>query len=109
MEPIHSLEEFGETVDKNLAVLAYFSTPTCSVCAVLKPKVDQMISDFFPRMKTLYISSDELPELAAQNRVFTAPTILVFFQGMETIRKSRAFGISELKAEIQRPYSVLFE
>jgi hypothetical protein len=50
-----------------------------------------------------------LPEVAAQNRVFAAPTIVVFFAGRETIRKSRAFGIDELKAEISRPYSLMFE
>lgn len=109
METVHSLEEFRDAVDKNTAVLAYFSTHSCSVCHVLKPKVDQMIADHFPQMKALSIQSDQQSELAAQNRVFAAPTVLVFFEGRETIRKSRAFGIEELKAEIQRPYSVLFE
>lgn len=109
MKPVQSLEAFRKALDTNLAVLAYFSSPACSVCAVLKPKVDQMVSACFPQMTVLYISSEELPELAAQYHVFTAPTVLVFFQGRETIRKSRAFGIEELKAEIQRPYSLLFE
>ncbi|HET6555745.1 MAG TPA: thioredoxin family protein [Prolixibacteraceae bacterium] len=108
METIHSIEEFREVLNKNMAVLAYFSTDTCSVCHVLKPKVDQMIAGSFPQLKALYIQSDQQSELAAQNRVFTAPTVLVFFEGRETIRKSRSFGIEELKAEIQRPYSILF-
>lgn len=108
MEPIYSVEQFREMVNKNKAVLAYFSTDTCSVCHALKPKVDQMIAGDFPQMKSLYIPSDQQPELAAQNRVFTAPTILVFFEGRETIRKSRSFGIEELKAEIQRLYTILF-
>lgn len=103
------MEEFREAVDENTAVLAYFSTDSCSVCHVLKPKVDQMIADTFPQMKLLFVQSDQQPELAAQYRVFAAPTVLVFFEGRETIRKSRAFGIEELKAEIQRPYSILFE
>jgi len=59
-------------------------------------------------MKLIFIDSDKLPELAAQNRVFTAPTVIVFFAGRETIRKSRAFGVDELKSEIERPYSLLF-
>lgn len=108
MKPICSLEEFIETVENNQAVLAYFSTDSCSVCHVLRPKVEQMIARDFPQIKLIYIPSDLLPEVAAQNRVFTAPTVLVFFQGRETIRKSRAFGIEELKAEIQRPYSFIF-
>lgn len=109
MHTIQSLEEFILEVENNLAVLAYFSTHTCSVCHVLKPKVEQMIARDFPQIKFLYIPSDQLPEVAAQNRIFTAPTVLVFFEGKETIRKSQAFGIDELKAEIIRPYLLLFE
>lgn len=108
MQPIQSLAEFNEVVENNQAVLAYFSTDSCSVCHVLKPKVEQMIARDFPQIKLIYIPSDQQPEVAAQNRVFTAPTVLVFFQGKESIRKSRAFGIEELKAEIQRPYSLIF-
>lgn len=108
MQTIQSLEEFILAVENNLAVLAYFSTDTCSVCHVLKPKVEQMIARDFPQIKLLFIPSDQLPGVAAQNSIFTAPTVLVFFEGKESIRKSRSFGIDELKAEILRPYSVIF-
>lgn len=108
METIKSLQEFDQLLAEQDAILAYFSTEICSVCKVLKPKVIEMIAELFPKMKVVFIESDKLPEVAAQNRVFAAPTIIVFFAGRETIRKSRAFGIDELKAEIQRPYSMLF-
>jgi hypothetical protein len=49
-----------------------------------------------------------LPEVAAQNQVFAAPTILVFFEGRESIRKSRNIGIGELQREIERPYEMIF-
>ena len=109
MQVISSIEEFRVVVDENEAVLAWFSIEACSVCEVLKPKVAQMVSECFPKIKAVYIPSDQLPEVAAQLRIFTAPTVIVFFDGQETIRKSRTFGIYELKAEIQRPYSLLFE
>lgn len=109
MKTIHSVPEFELLLAESDAVLAYFSTETCSVCHVLKPKVVEMISESFPQMKMVYIESDKLPELAAQNRVFTAPTVVVFFAGRETIRKSRAFGVDELRSEIERPYSLMFE
>lgn len=108
MQIIQSLEEFTAAIENYRAVLAYFSTESCSVCHVLKPKLEQMIALEFPQIKLLYIPSDQLPEVAAQNRIFTAPTVLVFFEGKESIRKSRAFGIEQLKAEIQRPYSIAF-
>jgi len=109
MEEIQSLEGFNHIIAENDAVLSYFSTEICSVCKVLKPKVAEMIAQSFPKIKMIFVESDKLPELAAQNRVFAVPTIVVFFAGRETIRKSRAFGLDELKSEIQRPYSLLFE
>lgn len=108
METIQSLQEFEQLLAEQDAVLAYFSTEICSVCKVLKPKVIEMVAQSFPKMKMVFVESDQLPEVAAQNRVFAAPTIVIFFVGRETIRKSRAFGIDELRTEIQRPYSMLF-
>jgi thiol-disulfide isomerase/thioredoxin len=108
METIRTIPEFDQLLAENDAVLAYFSTETCSVCHVLKPKVFEMISESFPQMKMIFVESDQSPELAAQYRVFTAPTVVVFFAGRETIRKSRAFGVDELKSEIIRPYAVMF-
>lgn len=108
MKNIQSIQDFEQQLSENDAVLAYFSTENCSVCHVLKPKVAEMVGASFPQLKMVFVESDKLPELAAQNRVFTAPTVIAFFAGRETIRKSRAFGVDELKAEIQRPYSLLF-
>jgi len=109
METIQSNQEFDQILAENDAVLFYFSTEICSVCQVLKPKVIEMVSESFTKIKMVFVESNKLPELAAQNRVFAAPTIVIFFAGRETIRKSRAFGVDELKSEIQRPYSLFFE
>lgn len=105
---IKSLEEFKKLKEEP-ALLAYFSTDACSVCHVLKPKVEELLQTDFPRMKMAYVKSDEQQEIAASNRVFTAPTVVVFFEGREYIRKSRAFGVGELQQEIERIYSMIFE
>ena len=106
---IKSLDEFIELKQKQAAVLAYFSTDACSVCKVLKPKVEEMATAEFPKMQLVYVKSDVLPDVVAQNSVFTAPTIVVFFDDRETIRKSRSISIVELQREIARYYSLLFE
>lgn len=106
---IQSFEEFLQLKEKETALLAYFSTEACNVCKVLKPKVAELIQTEFPKVKLIYIKSDILPEVAAQNQVFAAPTILIFFEGREYIRKSRNIGINELYREIERPYSMIFE
>jgi thioredoxin-like negative regulator of GroEL len=105
---IKSYEEFLNIVETEPALLAYFSTETCNVCKVLKPKVSELIEVKFPKIKPVYIQTDQLPEVAAQNRIFAVPTILIYFDGREYIRKSRNIGIAELQQEIERPYSMLF-
>lgn len=105
---VKSYNEFLEFLEKEPAILAYFSTDQCNVCKVLKPKVEELLTTHFPQIKMLYVKSDKLPEAAAQNRVFAAPTILVYFDGREYIRKSRNIGVGELKKEIERPYSMIF-
>ena len=104
---IISYDEFLK-LKEELAVLVYFSSEGCNVCKVLKPKVEELIKTKFPKIKLAYIKSDILPEVAAQNQVFTAPTILLFFDGREYIRKSRNIGLSELEQEICRLYSMMF-
>jgi thioredoxin 1 len=105
---VQSFGEFLILIEEEPALLAYFSTEVCKVCKVLKPKVEDLIQSEFPKIKLAYIKSDKLPEVAAQNRVFAAPTILIFFDGREYIRKSRNIGIGELQQEIARPYSMMF-
>ncbi|MEN8115537.1 MAG: thioredoxin family protein [Bacteroidota bacterium] len=105
---IESFDQFLELKAKEPAVLAYFSTDACNVCKVLKPKVAELIKNEFPEIKMVYVKSDVLPEVAAQNQIFAVPTILIFFDGREYIRKSRNIGIGELQQEIDRPYSMMF-
>jgi thioredoxin 1 len=105
---IQSLEEFNKLKQEESALLGYFSTEACIVCKVLKPKVAELIGEEFPQVKLAYVKSDVFPDVAGQHQVFAAPTILVFFDGRETIRKSRNIGIDELRREISRPYSMIF-
>lgn len=105
---IQSLEEFNQLKQEEPALLGYFSTDACNVCKVLKPKVEELIREEFPQVKLAYVKSDVLPDVAGQHQVFAAPTILVFFDGRETIRKSRNIGIDELRREISRPYTMIF-
>lgn len=105
---VKSLEEFNEILKDNPAVIAYFSNETCNVCKVLKPQVYEMIKNNYPKIKAIYIDMTDVPEISAQNSVFTIPTITFYLDGKETLRKSRHIGIEELKGEIERPYQIMF-
>jgi len=86
----------------------YFSHDGCNVCKVLLPKIKELLDARFPKMKFKYIDIENEPMMAAQYRVFTAPTILVFFEDKEYYRFARNVSISELQSSIQRPYELLY-
>lgn len=106
--PVTGTDEFLQLTDKHDAVVFYFSHEACNVCKVLKPKIAEMLKERFPKVRSYYADTQLYPDIAGQNRIFTVPTITVFFGGREYIRKSRNISIDELAAEIERPYSMLF-
>jgi thioredoxin 1 len=97
------LKEFGENY------LLYFSHDACNVCKVLKPKVQEMINNLFPKVGFHYIDINKFPEFAAVSNAFTAPVVLVFFENKEVIRKVRTFSVIELEESIERYYRILFD
>ncbi len=106
---LKGIDEFSKFIRENEGAVIYFSTPTCNVCKVLKPKLVQILSNKFPSMSFAFVNAEESQELAAQNQVFTAPTILFYLDGNEFIRKSRNVNLTLLTEELDRPYSLMFE
>lgn len=106
---IQSFEEYQKLVQHEKAILFYFSHEQCNVCKVLKPKIAELIEQDFPEMQMYYVDTVNLPLIAGQERIFAVPTLIVFFEGKEYIRKSRNIGLDELRREIERPYGFIFE
>lgn len=107
MKDLVSHKEYLEFI-LNEAVLIYFSTPECNVCKILKPKLIEFIKQNFPRIEMAYVDTTKLPEVSAQNSIFTVPTICVYLDGKEFIRRSRNINLTVFKSELERPYSLYF-
>ncbi len=106
---ITDLTELTEVLENEDAVLVYFSHEQCNVCKVLKPKVADLLENNFPKMKMYYADTVLNPEISGQNKIFSVPTVIAFFGGRESFRKSRSIGINELAEQIKRPYGMIFE
>lgn len=104
----HSVEDIEKFISTNDAVAIYFSTEYCNVCKVLKPKVIDFLQDEFSKIKFEYIDIEQSKEIAAKYSIFAVPTMVFFFDGKESFRKSRNFGLAELSEAIERPYSMIF-
>ena len=92
----------------NIAVCFYLSTSECNVCKVLKPKVIELIESDFPNISFYYVDLNEAKEISGQISIFSIPTILVYFEGKETIRTSRNVHLEELREQIDRDYKMIF-
>jgi len=105
---IISLDEMTSIIENDEAALFYFSAPSCNVCKVLKPKVAELIESNFPKVNLYYVNIEDAPLISGQFRVFSIPTLIVYIDRKEYIRKSRNIGIGELDAELSRPYGMMF-
>lgn len=98
----------NKLIELEPAVAVYFSAPDCGVCHALRPKVEALFFDEFPVVNFVHIEIHKSPEISGEYNVFSTPTLLVFFEGKEFLRKVRLMGIQELQHKIERPYKMLF-
>ncbi len=105
---ISHIEELQHLLDSKPAVLVFFYSDDCSVCRAIKPRVRDLVEISFPRMEQVNIHAERSPELMSRNLVFAFPTIIVFFEGREYLRKAGTFGILEFRNELNRLYHLMF-
>lgn len=109
METITELDDFNGFIAAHPAAVIYFSSPGCGVCGSLKPKVFELIEDEFPEMALAEVDCSKAVELAAQQGIHAVPSLLVYFDGRESIRLSRNFSVAALRSDLIRPYAMMFE
>ena len=56
MTQIENEKELKKAISENQAIILYFSGDNCSVCKVLKPKIETEVSKNFPKMKLFEIN-----------------------------------------------------
>lgn len=103
---ITTIEEYESLIRETPAVLVYFSSPSCNVCHSLKPKVFEAAAARYGKMVCEEVDISVSPEIGARLNVLAAPTVMIFLDGKEFVRKSRAFSVDGLLDEIERPYTL---
>ncbi|MFA9370478.1 MAG: thioredoxin family protein [Labilibaculum antarcticum] len=103
-----SLSELEVLKEKRESFYIYFSAPSCGVCQILLPKISGMMQEEFPLLKAFQIDTSQHPEIAAQLGLYTNPSLLVYLDGKEFLRRSRAISVGQVEEEIRRTYNLLF-
>lgn len=108
MRTISTETEFKNLRDKKQLLLVYFSTLSCSVGEALEPKVEDLVARRFPKIELIFVDMNALPTVSADNQVFVEPTLLLFVDGKESMRKSRHLSLIELEEHLNRIDQLLF-
>jgi thioredoxin-like negative regulator of GroEL len=91
------------------AAALYFSGDDCNVCQALFPKVEALLQQEYPRIGLGKLNCTRHPQLAAQQGVFTVPTLILYFDGREAQRFARNISLGQLREALDRPYGLLFD
>ena len=104
---MQTTENINKTIKENPAVMVYFSAPSCNVCHALKPKLLEALDANFKEFKVESVDISQDEDIAPHFGVFAIPTVLVFLDGREFLRKSRHMSVDKVIKEIKRPYEIM--
>jgi len=109
MLEIQTIEQIKKEIDSKEPILIYFSGENCSVCKVLKPKIESEITKNFTRFKLYEVKTDIYKEITSEFTVFSLPTIIVYFDSKEFKRYGRNMSVPLFIEELNRPYNLMCE
>ena len=109
MTQIENEKELKKAISENQAIILYFSGDNCSVCKVLKPKIEEEIKKAFPKFELFEIKTDLDKEITAHFMIFSIPTTLIFFDSKEFKRYGRNMSVALFIEELKRPYNLICE
>lgn len=98
MHQIKTFDEWLQALAKEKQLLLFVKTTGCSVCEGLYPQVEAIQSEY--DIPFYYVNATEVPEMAGQLSLFTAPVVLLFNGENEYARFARFVQMDELKKRL---------
>jgi thioredoxin-like negative regulator of GroEL len=99
VKPLSSADQLELLKSNPEPLILYFSTPNCSVCHAMLPKLLSALEN--SPYEVIGIDAATFPEIAGQVRIFVAPTVLIFYEGREVLRESRFIDIPKITRLLQ--------
>ena len=109
MITVKSSDSLESLINESKAVLVLFGGENCGVCQAIKPKLRRQLNSTFPELELVYADCQLYPEVCAQSAVFSLPVVRVYFEGQLFCEEIKAFSLSKLVKDIERPYKTLFD
>lgn len=108
MQNVSSEEALSELIQSSPAVLLLYGGASCGVCQSIKPRLDALAREEFPKLVTAYIDCQgaAIPLCAARG-IFSLPVVQLWFNGQRFAEFARVFSIGDVRAALERPYRLL--
>ncbi len=94
-----------DLLNENITLL-YVSSNTCSVCGVMKQKIEGLLREYYAELELTEVKIDENPLLKGELMIFSVPAIIVYYEKKEVYRKAGYLDIAELDKILERVYTV---
>lgn len=109
MQNISSEEALSELLQSSPAVLLLYGGASCGVCMAIKPRLEKLASEEFPKLVTAYIDCQEaaVGPLCAARGIFSLPVVQLWFDGQRFAEFARVFAIADVRSALERPYRLL--
>ncbi len=95
MKRIESFGQWLEEIQENPKLLLFVETDHCSVCHGLLPQVEVLQEDY--QIPFYIVNAAQVPEMAGQLSLFSAPVVLLYKHESEYARFARFVQMDELK------------
>lgn len=100
MKKVETYNELLEKIKNEEKFLLYIKTKDCSVCKVDFPKVKEIVDK--NNYIAYYIQADEMPEAMGQLNLYSAPIVILFYNGKKIHRQARIIDFLELDYRIKQ-------
>ncbi|MGF9966347.1 thioredoxin family protein [Bacillus rhizoplanae] len=100
MKQFLNVEELAAYIEQQPLCLLFIKTEDCGVCDVMLEKIMQLL-ETYPNVEKIVVSLEDMREISGQYLVFTAPTVLLFYDGKEIVRESRFISLENINRILQ--------
>ena len=108
MQTICTEQALSELLQSSPAVLLLYGGASCGVCQAIKPRLEKLASEEFPRLATAYIDCQATAgPLCSARGIFSLPVVQLWFEGQRFAEFARVFSIGDVRAALERPYGLL--
>ena len=100
---LHSTDsDFNKILSENHGVLADFWATWCNPCQMVSPIIEKIASEYENKVSVIKINIDNDREIAEKFNVQSIPTVILFQDSNEVLRKIGAMSFEDYTNEINK-------